>query len=327
MSISFKAGDVGVDLGPEGDLAKCLQPGLNKVLLFKDSLQAIMRIPDATIADIPAGSFRAGFSTDQEAKWAPGGANVTLSFRPELSGHVTFTNTGSLMTYLDGDENAFAVTVSDGRLYVTIAFLASIGIGGGASFSVGQFGVEANLSQDEPFTIGDHRCFPATVKVFDTLRQAFEGCTLSFRADGVPALGPDNLLDFQFLGKLGLGFCINYRFTGSLLGGRSAGEIGRRFENGIARVTLKAKPTFTAGASFAIQYDHEDAFRFVFRRTRQTNSWRPAKRLNCRWSLGSRCVSVTRRDFNKGRESPEGGPPARGNAQSPLFGEEPLKLI
>lgn len=272
MSIGFKAGEVGVDLGPEGDLAKCLQPGLNTVLHFKESLQAVAGIPDARLADIPAGSFRAGFSTDQEAKWAPGGANVTLSFRPELNGCVTFTKTGSLITYLDGDENAFAVTVPDGHVYVSIAFQVSMAVGGGVAFSAGQFGVKANLSQDDTFTIANHRCFPADRKVFDALREALEGFTLPFRADGVRALGPDDLLDYQFLGRLGLGFGINYGFTGSLLGGRSVGEIGRSFENGIASVALKAKPTFTAGASFAMQYDREDAFRFVFRQAPDANS-------------------------------------------------------
>jgi hypothetical protein len=145
-------------------------------------------------------------------------------------------------------------------------------VGGGVAFSAGQFGVKANLSQDDTFTIANHRCFPADRKVFDALREALEGFTLPFRADGVRALGPDDLLDYQFLGKLGLGFGINYGFTGSLLGGRSVGEIGRSFENGIASVALKAKPTFTAGASFAVQYDHEDAFRFVFRQAPDANN-------------------------------------------------------
>ena len=271
MSIGFKVGDVGVELGPEGDLAKCLQPGLNTLLHFKDTLQAITKIPDATLADIPAGSFSAGFSTDQEAAWSPAGANLTLSFRPELSGRVTFTNAGSLLTYMDGDENAFSVTVPDGYVYVSIAFQVRMTVGGGAAFSAGQFGVKANLSHDDTFTIANHRCFPATLKVFDALRAGFEGFTLPFRAEGVRDLGPDDLLDFQFLGKLGLGFGLTYGFTGSLLGGRSAGEIGRSFENGIARVALKAKPSFTAGTSFAMQYEHEDAFRFVFRQARGEN--------------------------------------------------------
>jgi hypothetical protein len=271
VGISFKAGDVGIALGPEGDLAKYLQPGLQTVLHFKESLQSIAEIPDATLGEVPSGLFRAGFSTDQEATWSPDGTNVTLSFRPELSGLVTFTKTGPLFTYLDGDENAFSVKAPDGFVYVSIAFQVNIAVGGGAAFSAGEFGVKANLSEDDTFTIANHRCFPATTKVFDALRAGFEGFTLPFRADGVRALGPDDLLDFQFLGKLGLGFGLTYGFTGSLLGGRSAGEIGRSFENGIARVALKAKPTFTAGASFAMQYDHEDAFRFVFRQARGEN--------------------------------------------------------
>jgi hypothetical protein len=272
VSIGFKAGDVGIELGPEGDLAKCLQPGLNTLLHFKDALRAITRIPDAALADIPAGSFSAGFSTDQEAAWTPGGANLTLCFRPELSGRVTFTKTGSLITYLDADENAFSITVPDGYVYVSIAFQVSMTVGGGAAFSAGQFGVKANLSQNDTFTIANHRCLPATLNVFDALRVGFEGFTLPFRAEGVRDLGPDDLLDFQFLGKLGLGFGLTYGFTGSLLGGRSAGEVGRSFENGIARAALKVKPSFTAGTSFTMLYQHEDAFRFVFRQARGENS-------------------------------------------------------
>ena|ERR1035437_997987 len=82
--MSFKAGDIVVDFGPEGDLAKCLQPGLDTVLHFKDNLQAITRIPDAMLADVPAGSFRAGFSTDQEAKWVPG-SRPQMDYVPQES--------------------------------------------------------------------------------------------------------------------------------------------------------------------------------------------------------------------------------------------------
>jgi hypothetical protein len=89
---------------------------------------------------------------------------------------------------------------------------------------------------------------------------------LPFRSDSIGRLGENDLLEFEFVGKLDLGFGMTYGLSTPLLGGRSAGEISRSLGHGIAIAALSAKPAVKMGASFAVRYAHEDAFRFIFSR-------------------------------------------------------------
>jgi hypothetical protein len=84
-------------------------------------------------------------------------------------------------------------------------------------------------------------------------------------------LDDQDLLDFQFLGKLELGLGLTYGFDGAAVCGRSAGEISRALAgNKLAAATLKVNPSVSAAAKFAVTYDHEDAFRFVFKRAKDS---------------------------------------------------------
>ncbi|HXS95061.1 MAG TPA: hypothetical protein VN736_10680 [Candidatus Limnocylindrales bacterium] len=270
MGIGFAIGGMDVALGPEGDLAKCLAPGINTVLHFKDTLRAFENIPATTLSAVPAGSI--GFSIDRTARWIPHGTNVVLSFRPELAGRITFAHAGSLITYRDAEQAPFSIVVPDGCVYVSVAFEVSMAVSGGGAFSAGSFGVSANLSQDDTFTIANHRCFQASGNAFAAVREALERFTLPFSPSAIDSLGPDDVLEYQFLGKLGLGFGLSYGLTTPLLGGRSMGELGRSLNTPLATFAFTARPAASVGASFAVTYNHEDAFRFVFRRGSRQSS-------------------------------------------------------
>lgn len=267
MGININAGDLSIGLAPEGDLAKLLQPGLDLILHFDERVKAICAVPETTLEHVPEGSISATFSLSKTATWNLPEAAISLTCRPESTGTIRFTKSGTLFDYLDGDEKPFGLTVPDGSVYVTAEFQVSFEIAAGAAFSSQGFGVKGSLSHEDCFTIANHRCFPATCKVVDALREVFGRFTLPFQPKGVLALGDEDLLDFQFLGKLELGFGLTYGFEGALLCGRSAGEISRSFlNNKLATATLQASPSFAAAAKFAVTYDHEDAFRFVFGR-------------------------------------------------------------
>jgi hypothetical protein len=267
MGISFDAGPVAVGLSPNGDLAKFLTPGLNTVLHLGDTLKDIAAIPGAKLSDVPDGGISTSFAADREGAWDLGAdVNVKLSFRPELSGVIRFTKTGPIATYLDGNGKTFDVAVPPNNVCVSIGFRVNLEVAGALAYSAGNFGVKANLTKDDVFLVLNHRCFPETTGVFDALGQAFSGFKLPFLPTSVAGLKENDLLEFEFIGKLSLGMGLTYGLGAVQLGGRSAGEISRSFGNDFAKAVVTAKPTVKAGAEFAVSYSHEDAFRFVFAR-------------------------------------------------------------
>ncbi len=264
MPISIRAGEADIQLGPEADLAAFLRPGLNTILNLGDTLQGTAGL---RLADLPDGGMVAGVRTDQETAWDLGpGVNLSVSFQPDVHGTVRFTKAGSLLSFQNGASEPFAVPVPPGSVYTSIEFHVNLMAGGGLAYSAGQFAVKANLSHEDRFLMAHHRCLPQEMTVSEALRAVFQGFLLPFRADGVARLAENDLLEYEFLGKLGVGFGLSYGFGGALLGGRSTGEIGRSFGNQLASAAIKAKPTVFAGASFAVNYEHEDAFRFVYHR-------------------------------------------------------------
>src|SRR4051794_31348776 len=211
MSIGFKAGPVAVDLGADGDLAKFLTPGLNTVLHLGDVLKDIQGTPDAKLSDVPEGGASSSFASDTEGSWDLGAAvNVKLSFRPALSGIIRFTKSGPIATYLDGNRKTFNIDVPPNQVCVSIGFRVTLEAGSEVGYSAGNFGVSGRLTKDDVFLVLNHRCFPETTGVFDALGQAFREFKLPFLPASAAALQENEILEFEFFGRLSLGMGATY---------------------------------------------------------------------------------------------------------------------
>lgn len=187
-------------------------------------------------------------------------------------GSVTFTTSGLLLEYDDAGSARFSIPVPPGKVFISIAFQLNLQVGGGAAYSAGSLGVSANLTRDDVFTAIHHQAFPSSMNVFDALQRAVSGFVLPFQPEKIATLNDGDLMEFEFLGKLALGFGMTYGLNAGLLGGRSAGEITRSLGHGLASAALTANPSFHAGASFAFNYTDEDAFRFLFSRERSASA-------------------------------------------------------
>ena len=143
-------------------------------------------------------------------------------------------------------------------------FEVNLEAGGKFAYSGGNFGVKASLTHDDTFRVVHHCCFPETLAVHEAIRNAFERFKLPFIPQSIAALEQNDLLDFEFIGKLSLGAGLTYGFSPIQIGGRSAGDIDRSTRNPLIESGLAFSPTLQAAAEFAIRYEHEDAFRFVF---------------------------------------------------------------
>lgn len=269
MGITINSGGLNFGLASSGDLTKFLQPGPDLILHLDERVETICGVPDVTLDDVPAGSIATAVKFSKTATWKLPEWAISLTCEPESTGTIRFTKSGTLISYLDGDQKPFATAVPDGHVYVTVELKMNLDIEASASAKAQGFGLKGSLSKDDCFTIANHRCFPAAQKAIDAIRETLSGFTLPFQPSGVLALGDQDLLDFQFLGKLELGLGLTYGFDGAAVCGRSAGEISRALAgNKLAAATLKVNPGVSVAAKFAVTYDHEDAFRFVFKRTK-----------------------------------------------------------
>lgn len=272
MGIAINSGGLNFGLASGGDLTKFLQPGPDLILHLDERVEAICSVPGVTLGDVPAGSIATAVKFSKTATWKLPEWAISLTCQPESAGTIRFTKSGTLIGYLDGDRRPFAAAVPDGHVYVTVELKMNLDIEASASAKAQGFGLKGSLSRDDCFTIANHRCFPVAHKAIDAIRETLSGFTLPFQPGGVLALGDQDLLDFQFLGKLELGLGLTYGFEGAALCGRSAGEISRALAgNKLAAATLKVNPSFSVAAKFAVTYDHEDAFRFVFKRAKDSD--------------------------------------------------------
>ena len=268
MSLSVDIGDSALELTPAGDLAKYLTPGLDAILHFDQRLQSLMAASKGTLADSIEGSLSGSFSTKQQTKWDLGSAaNIALVFQPEFSGTIQITKSGPIFSYLEGDrQEPFEVAVPEGHVYVSVSFEVTLEAGGKFAYSGGNFGVKASVTHDDSLRVVHHCCFPETRTVQDAIRDAFERFKLPLIPQSIAGLDENDLLELEFSGKLSLGAGLTYGLNPIQIGGRSAGEISRSIGSPFAQSALEWNPTLEAAASFAIRYEHEDTFRFVFAR-------------------------------------------------------------
>jgi hypothetical protein len=266
MSLSIDIGNNTVELSPDGDLAKYLSPGLDTIFQFDQRLQDLVTASNGTLANSIEGSLAGTFTTAQDVKWDLGEyANIALVFRPAFSGGIEITKSGPIFSYLPGDrEEPFEVQVPEGHVYVSVVFEVNLEAGGNFAYSAGNFGVKTSLTRDDTFRVVHHSCFPEGVAVHEAVRSAFDRFKLPFVPQSIARLEPDDLLDFEFIGKLGLGVGLTYGLSPIQIGGRGVGDIDRSIRTPLAQAALTFSPTLEAAAEFAIRYEHEDAFRFVF---------------------------------------------------------------
>ena len=79
--------------------------------------------------------------------------------------------------------------------------LVSLGVEGGAKFSHGNLGVDAEASKNLKFVISNHKCIPLGTPVKDALREALEKFEFPFKPEGVEALDDNDYLDYEFIGS------------------------------------------------------------------------------------------------------------------------------
>ena len=273
MSLSLQLGAASeLDISSDGDLGKMLHPSLSSIFHIDDLFRSA---GNETLAEAPAGALQTSFTTDQEAKWTLDKVNLTLSFKPSATGSITITKSGELLSYNQsgGADDKISITVPEGKAYVAISFSVGLSVAGGVAFSSGNFGVKGSISDSDEFDITNYKCFDAATPLASAVTQAFRTFVLPFKADGIANLNDGDYVDFEFIGKLNLGFGVYYGFSGLLLAGRSGGEIRRSFSNNaLGKALFNVKPTFQATAEFSVTYDHDDTFRVVVGRRGQPGS-------------------------------------------------------
>lgn len=266
LSMQFGAGPA-VSLAGAGDLEKKLASDVP--LLFQLS-GALAQAAGEKLRDTPDAALQSSFQTAREARWKLDDANISLSFQPSATGSIRIFKSGELFRYNQGGDagGEVSIPVPAGKAYVGIVLRVALAVEGGAAYSGGSWGVKGNISRSDEFEIANYKLFDSTERCGAALTAAFAGFALPFHAAGIESLRPGDYLDFEFLGKLNLGFGVTYGFAGVKLAGRSGGEVAASFgNNALGRAVLGARPSFQAGAGFALSYDHEDTFRVVAGRT------------------------------------------------------------
>jgi len=274
IKLRFGAGETPVTI-PGGDLRSLLTPA-NATTIFQISDSEIVDSKGHRFDQLPTStsSLTAGLTVGSDAKWKLGGAggvDLAFKFSASTEGVVAIKRAGEIFRYTRGrdEKDQVVVSVPDGFAYVVVKLKVSLEVGGQAGFSHGAFGVKANVDSSLKFDICNYRCFPVSTNVEEAIKASFETFLFPFKVEGIDGLNSGDFIEYEFIGKLGLGFGINYGISGLFLGGRSAGEIKRSFESKAGSAVIKAKPSFKFGAEFAVSYDHEDAFHVVVGRQKE----------------------------------------------------------
>ncbi len=266
--LKLQLGTTAIDLNATGDLVNNLQPGTAGLVQLAARLAPLAT---KTLAEVDETALVSGFNLDQEGRWIPGGSTITLSVKPAVGGTITIKKSGEVFSYAPGDDptNRVSVTVPAGRVYIGIILNAGLSVAGSGAFSSGNFGVSGNISSSDTFSIANYKSFPEATPLAQALADSFSGFRLPFSATSVAELDDGDYLDFSFIGTLALGLGATWGISGSVLGGRSAGEIKASLENNLlGSVAFSAKPVFQADAGFSVKYAQNDAFRVVVGRTK-----------------------------------------------------------
>jgi hypothetical protein len=266
MSVAIQFGsDPSREIDASADLAAKLLPGLSPVFHLDGILasKAGQKLSDALAA-----VFETPFKTDREAKWTIDAANVTLSFKSSATGSIRIVKSGELFSYTlgAGVKRKVSIPVPPGKAYVVLTLRVSLSIAGGAAFSGGNVGISGNISDNDEFDISNYKCFDSSELAGAAVTHAFEHFVLPFKAEGVDGLNDGDYIDFEFLGKLNLGFGVTYGVPALKLGGRSGGEVAASFSTPLGKAVVQATPEVEAGSSFRVAYAHEGTFRVVIGR-------------------------------------------------------------
>lgn len=264
IKLSFGGTDVASLL--KGDLAAFLkQPDADKLIAFDAKTLGALSRP---VSDIPA-PFTGTFEFDTSPSWSiPQHVSINLSVKAGVTCTIAVLKPGDTMfTYSSGPDAASlkdtAVTVDDGRYYITIELDCSISLSAGASWSSGPWGVSGNISNQDTFSIKSGYWVPGTTTLKDSLVSAFSNFVLPFQATSIAALPDGDFIDFDFIGNLQLGFGATYGFSGLFFAGMTPADLTASLSTPIGKTVMSAEPSYSVGASFKATYTHADKFRII----------------------------------------------------------------
>ena len=268
MPIKLDLGSIGaVEVAAKGDLSKYLKPGVDSLVTLSP---LVAHHPDSRIADVPPGSVSTNFSFSFAPSWKISQAvGITLSVKPTATCTLSIIQPGgTLFSYAVGeDAKDTPVKAPADSYYVGIALECSLAVDAGAKWSSGNLGVSGSISTSDQFKVANYYRVGSAVVLRDAISQAFSSFVLPFHADSIANLPAGDYVDFEFIGKLALGFGATYGFSGTFFGGRSHGEVSASFATPTGKEVISAKPSYQVGAGFKLQYTHDDAFRVVTGRT------------------------------------------------------------
>ena len=268
MALTLNFGSVGsIEVAAEGDLAKYLDSGVNSLVSFAPMIASGL---DSPIANIPSGSISTTLSFSAAPSWTIAQTvGITLSIAPQAVCTLAIFRPGdTLLTYTVGeDAQATPIPVPPNIYYVSIGLQCSLGLDAGANWSAGNLGVSGSISSNDRFNVANFYAVPASATLRDAIQQAFSSFVLPFHADSIQAMPAGDYVDFQFVGKLALGFGATYGFSGMFFGGQSNHEVSASISTPIGKSVISASPSFQVGASFKIQYAHDGVFRVLAGRT------------------------------------------------------------
>lgn len=267
---------VNVDLGnavkltldTNSDLVKFLNPSGGKLDL--KLLSSLSNLLDKKLSELPNDdiSLSAKIDFNKSAKWDVGSVGISFKVGVGAEASLSIKKAGKIFHYFQDEEekNKVTVNVPTGFACISIMFKVSLDVSGGANYSHGAFGVKANIGTTQTFKLANHKCFPLTTSLKDSLQQTFDKFQLPFKKDGFDKLDNDHYFEYEFIGKLKLGLGLSYGFTGTFLSGRSLEEINASVTSPVGSIISGINPSFSAAASLAIGYEHEDAFRIIVSR-------------------------------------------------------------
>ena len=268
MPLKLDLGSVGaVELAANGDLSKYLQPGIDSIVNLSPLVVGHL---DSRIADVPPGSVSTNFSFSFAPSWKIAQAvGITLSVKPKAACTLSIIQPGgTLFSYALGeDAKDTPVKAPADSYYIGIALGCSLALDAGAQWSSGHLGVSGSISDSDQFRVANYYQVGPSVTLRDAINQAFSNFVLPFHADSIAQLPAGDYVDFEFIGKLALGFGATYGFSGMFFAGQSKGEVSASFATPIGTTVISATPSFQVGAGFKLQYTHDDAFRVVTGRT------------------------------------------------------------
>ncbi|HTP32044.1 MAG TPA: hypothetical protein VMJ75_07725 [Candidatus Acidoferrales bacterium] len=262
MALQLSLGTIGaVNLAADGDLSKRLQPGIDTLVRFDPR---VLNVLPTRIADLPSGSISSDFSFDVGPSWQVSQAvGITLSIEPEASCSLGLIKPGEELFQLDVANDNTPVNAAPGCYYLSIGFECGLTLDAGAQWSNGTFGISGDVSAGAKFRICNYCKVPESATLSDALVQAFSHFALPFQQASVAAMPDGNYIEFEFIGKLALGFGATYGFSGLFLAGRSNGEVAASFSSAVGQGVISAKPSYQVGAAFKLQYEHSGAFRVI----------------------------------------------------------------